>query len=267
MILNHKAAIEFLVDEAADAGITRRAVLNLHALLADNLLADPDAPGRLRRMPVDIGGSAFVPLEVPQLVEECFERVIVAAAAIEDPFECSLFLLAQLPWLQPFDDVNERTARLAANLPLVRANRVPLSFVGVPESDYVAAMLALYELRDVTVLRELFVGACELSAARYAAVRQSIGEPDPFRLRHREALIGLVGEVVRAAMDGPEAQAHLRTAAAEAVPAADVERFVEMVETELLGLHEGNFARFRLRESEYELWRARWGTSKGRTSA
>ena len=82
MILNHVAAIEFLVDEAADAGITRRAVLNLHALLADNLLADPDAPGRLRRMPVDIGGSAFVPLEVPQLVEECFERIVATAAAI-----------------------------------------------------------------------------------------------------------------------------------------------------------------------------------------
>ena len=25
-------------------------------------------------VPVDIGGSAFVPPEVPQLVEECFDR-------------------------------------------------------------------------------------------------------------------------------------------------------------------------------------------------
>ena len=256
MILNHKAAIEFLVEVAVDPGIARSTVLNLHALLADNLLADPDAPGRLRAMPVDIGGSAFVPLEVPQLVEECFERLVLTAAAIDDPFECSLFLLGQIPWLQPFDDVNKRTARLAANLPLVRANLAPLSFVGVAEDDYVAAMLVLYELRDPTALRELFVAACERSATRYAAVRQSVGEPDPFRLRHRETLIGLVGEIVRSGTSGPEALARIRAVADGTVPTAERERFVETAETELLGLHEGNFARFRLRASEYERWRA-----------
>ena len=194
-------------------------------------------------------------MDVPQVVEDCFERLVRTAAAIEDPYEQSLFLLAQLPWLQPFDDVNKRTARLAANVPLVRANLAPLSFVGVPEKDYVAAMLVLYGLRDVTVLRELFVTACEASAARYAAVRQIIGEPDPFRLRHREALIELVGEAVRRALDGPATLSYLREGAAARVGAAELERFLELAESELLGLHEGNFARFRLKESEYDRWR------------
>ena len=61
MILNHKDAIEILVDGAEDIGFNRHTVLNLHAALADNLLADPGAPGRLRRMGVGIQGSVFHP--------------------------------------------------------------------------------------------------------------------------------------------------------------------------------------------------------------
>src|SRR5205823_14435470 len=43
MILNHKAAIELLVDRAAEIGFNRYTICNLHALLAENLLADPQA--------------------------------------------------------------------------------------------------------------------------------------------------------------------------------------------------------------------------------
>jgi hypothetical protein len=35
-------------------------------------------------------------------------------------------------------------------------------------------------------------------------------------------------------------------------------RFVEVVETEIMNLHEGNIARYRLRPSEYESWMDRW---------
>jgi len=38
----------------------------------------------------------------------------------------------------------------------------------------------------------------------------------------------------------------------------DRERFIEVVETELLSLHEGNFARYRVRPSEFENWRENW---------
>ena len=59
MILNHKAAIEFLVQSADETGFDQPTILNLHALLADNLLEDPTAPGRLRRVAVGISGSVF----------------------------------------------------------------------------------------------------------------------------------------------------------------------------------------------------------------
>ena len=72
MILNHKDAIEFLVSAADEIGFNRYTILNLHALLANNLLADPTAAGRLRYIAVGIERSAFHPLEVPQLIRGKF---------------------------------------------------------------------------------------------------------------------------------------------------------------------------------------------------
>ncbi len=73
MVLNHKAAIEFLVDVVDENGFDRRTILNLHALLSDNLLGNPSASGRLRAIPVGIGKSVYEPLAVPQLIDEIFQ--------------------------------------------------------------------------------------------------------------------------------------------------------------------------------------------------
>jgi Fic/DOC family len=258
MILNHKDAIEFLVANADDIGFNRYTILNLHALLANNLLADPAAVGRLRHIIFGIDGSAFHPLVVPGLIEECFDQLLATAAAINDPFEQAFFVMVQLPYLQPFDDVNKRVSRLAANMPMIRANLAPLSFTDVPDDLYTRATLGVYERNDVALLRDVFLWAYERSAARYAAVRQSLGEPDPFRLRYRERLRDIVRDVVRGPMDRKTARAHLAATAREDIPAADQEQFIEVAETELLGLHEGNFARYQVRPSEFAAWRLIW---------
>ena len=257
MILNHKAAIELLVDQAAQTGFNRYTVLNLHALLADNLL-DPQACGRLRSIEVVIANSVFHPLAVPQLIEECFQKILDSAAMIDDPFEQSFFAMVHLPYLQPFEDVNKRVSRLAANLPMIRRNLCPLSFVDVPERAYVDGMLGVYELRSVELLRDVFVWAYERSCARYSALRQSLGEPDPFRLQHRVLIAETLAATVRGAMDKQQATAFIRRRAEQALPAQARARFVEVVETELMSLHEGNFARFRLRPSEFQTWRQTW---------
>ena len=258
MILNHKAAIELLVDQADEIGFNRYTILNLHALLADNLLADPQAGGRLRRIPVGIDGTVYHPLEVPQLIEECFDAILNTAAAIADPFEQAFFALVHLAYLQGFEDVNKRVSRLAANIPLIRGNLCPLSFVDVPARAYIDGMVAIYELNRIELLRDVFVWAYERSSARYSAVRQSLGEPDPFRLRYRALVAELVAAVVRAGMDKKAATALARQRAAEQVPPVDQARFVEVVETEIMSLHEGNIARYRLRPTEYQTWRQGW---------
>jgi len=266
MILNHKAAIEFLVQDADLIGFNRRTILNLHALLADNLLGDPSAPGRLRREAIAISQSVYHPLEVPQLIAECFESLLAKASEIEDPFEQSFFLMVQLPYLQPFIDVNKRVSRLAANIPLIKANVAPLSFVAVPDSTYTQGMLGVYELNRVELLKDVFLWAYERSSARYAALRQSLGEPDPFRVRYRLGLREVVAEVIRGPMDQKAAGRFIETWASDNIAEDDRPRFIEEAESELLGLHEGNYARYRIRPSEFEAWRKAWQIAKGTKS-
>jgi hypothetical protein len=110
----------------------------------------------------------------------------------------------------------------------------------------------------VELIRDVFLWAYERSSARYVALRQSLGEPDAFRMRHRAALRQVVADVVRAAMDQKAAGAHIAAWAAHQINEEDRARFIEAAETDLLGLHEGNFARYQVRPSEYAAWRAVW---------
>ncbi len=57
--------------------------------------------------------------------------------------------------------------------------------------------------------------------------------------------------MVRSRKDKKTAVAYLRQMARQRVKQADVMRFIEIAETELMSLHEGNTARYRLRPFEY----------------
>jgi hypothetical protein len=258
MIMNHKDAIEFLVNAADEIGFNRYTILNLHGILANNLLADEGAAGRLRHIPVGIERSTFQPLAVPQQIEEYFNQILATAAAIEDPYEQSFFVMVQLPYLQPFDDVNKRVSRLAANIPFIKRNLSPLSFTDVPRSLYTEAMLGVYELNDVALLKDVFLWAYGRSAEQYAAARQSLGEPDPFRFKHRAALRQVVADIVRARQDRNAAPAFLAQWIEENIAPDERARFREMAEADLLGLHEGNFARYQLRPAEFVAWQEVW---------
>jgi hypothetical protein len=255
MILNHKAAIELLVDSAEEVGVNRYTITNLHALLADNLLDNPADAGRLRETPIAISSSTYIPTAIPQLIAEMFSVLLEKAAAIDDPFEQSFFLMVQLPYLQPFVDVNKRTSRLAANIPLIMGNLVPLSFIDVPEQVYIDGLIGVYEQNRVELLRDVFVWAYERSSRHYKTVRDSLPEPDPFRVKYRDALIEFVGEIVRRGVNPTDAKA--AALAAELVPAEDLERFRDLAFTEVGRLHEGNIAKFRVRPSELRKWQAR----------
>ena len=166
----------------------------------------------------------------------------------------------RLPYLQPFDDVNKRVSRLAANIPLIKGNLSPLSFADVPRQTYTEAVLGVYELTKIDLLKDVFIWAYERSAARYAAVRQSLGEPDPFRLRYRDQFRTLIAELVRGRVSRKDAAARIADWSKKEIGPDDRQHFVETVEAELTGLHEGNFARYRIRPSEFGAWRQVWET-------
>ena len=156
MILNHKRAIEFLVDEADVVGFDRRTVTTLHSALSENLLDDPRDEGGIRKRPVRISGTPYVPVAIPQVIEDALDMLLDLASAIPDPFEQAFFAMVHIPYLQPFTDVNKRTSRLAANIPLIRANLCPLSFIDVPERAYVEGTIGVYEQNRVELLRDVF---------------------------------------------------------------------------------------------------------------
>lgn len=255
MILNHKQAIEYLVEGAGELSITPGTIRTLHGMLAENLLSNPVDEGRLRTYGVGIQDSTYIPLGVPSLIEEVFEQLLVTASAIQDPFEQTFFLLVHIPYLQPFVDVNKRTSRLAANLPLLKHNLYPLSFTDLPRDAYTLANLAIYELRRVEVLRDVFLWAYQRSAERYQAIRQSLGEPDPFRLRYRNPLRDLVRALVQENVPPGTIRDRISAHMATVIPAADQPRFYAVAMQELRNLNEGTFARYGLRPSEFEQWR------------
>ncbi|MBA3816002.1 MAG: hypothetical protein H0X29_05700 [Parachlamydiaceae bacterium] len=103
----------------------------------------------MRTIPVKIGKSVYHPIEVPQLIEEYFRIIIQKGAMIIYPFEQSFFLMIHLPYLQPFLDVNKLVSRLSGKISSIRENLSPISFVDVPEADYIQGLLAVYELNRI----------------------------------------------------------------------------------------------------------------------
>ncbi len=255
MLLNHKKAIELLVDRADDIAFNRYTLFNLHAALSENLLDDARSEGRLRMRPVEISGSTFVPLAIPPRLEELFDLFLTRAAAIPDPFEQSFFAMVHIPYLQPFLDANKRTSRLAANIPLVKSNYCPLSFIDVAESAYIHGTLAVYELNDVALLRDVYIGAYRRSAQRYRVIKDSVVQPDPIRLRYRTELANLVRQVVAEQL-APELLVVRALVPRFDVSDEDRARFCEIAISLLDDLHEGSVARYGVRPSQFHAWRA-----------
>jgi hypothetical protein len=252
MILNHKNAIELLVSNSDTAEFNHYTLMNLHSALAENLLPNPADEGRIRMHAVDISKSVYRPLSTPQQLQTALDVFLAKAQAISDPFEQSFFVMVHLPYLQPFADINKRTSRLAANLPLFRANLCPLTFLDVPEQAYSCATLGIYELTRVELLRDLYVWAYERSTQEYLAIKQELAEPDPARLVWRE----LIKNTIKHIITHPELvpMTYIQNTVL-AVPDAERANVQALIIEELRRLHEGVLARYGLRPSELKRWR------------
>ncbi|EQD41794.1 filamentation induced by cAMP protein Fic, partial [mine drainage metagenome] len=112
MVKNHIRAIEYLVDNARSIEISPFEVRGFHALLSRGIVGNCENEGRVRRSVVEIGQSAYRPASSPHTLEDGLESICRTASRIGDPYEQSLYLLANLSYLQPFVDVNKRTARV-----------------------------------------------------------------------------------------------------------------------------------------------------------
>lgn len=248
MLLNHKEAIEFMVDAVPTYGLTVPVVRNIHAVLMKNLLANDQAAGAIRTTLVNITDTVYVPTQVPHLLEEMLNRIAEKARLIKNPIEAAFFLWVNLAYLQPFEDGNKRASRLSANIPLMLYNCAPLSFLEAAPADYNQAMLGVYELLDVRIAVEVFAWTYRRSVAKYAVVLQSMGLPDPFRTKYRELLSEGVQRVVRDAQPLATAIAQME------IPKEERSAFEAMLRKELDHLQVFNCARYRLTIGQTEAW-------------
>ncbi len=248
MLLNHKSAIEFLIDAVPTYGLSMGLVRNLHSVLMRDLLPDVDDLGTIRNKVVNISDTVYVPSQVPTVLEEMLESIISKARLIKNPVETAFFLWLNLAYLQPFADGNKRVSRLAANIPLMLYNQAPLSFLDVSPQDYAQAVLGVYEFHDVSIAVDLFDWTYRRSLKKYTVILESMGMPDPVRLRYREMLNEAVGLVVR---DKNTLQA---TLAVQGVTEASAPGFQALLTDELKNLEVFNCARYRLTMTQAASW-------------
>ncbi len=253
MIMNHKEAILFMIQNASEIEINRYTILNLHNLLSQDLLADPSNCGAIRKMEVDIGKSAYKPLSNPHQLEELFELILLKARKIEDPFEKSFFTLIHLSYLQAFEDVNKRNARLASNIPFIKNNLCPMSFTDVSRDDYSAALLTIYEKNEIGPMLDLYCWAYLRSCNQYSVVKESIGEIDGFRIQYRQQRKEVMGQIIRENLHDNQAE-QLVSDYCQTHEITDTDKFTAMTLADLAVLHAGAIVGLGITASQLENW-------------
>ena len=254
MIMNHKEAIEFLIENAEEMPLSPFTVRNIHHLLSQDLLANPNACGREREIEVTIGKSAYTPLSNSHQIKEYLALLLLKAEQINDPFEQSFFLLMHLSYLQAFEDVNKRTARLSCNIPFIRHNLCPLSFIDVPQEDYFKALLYFYETNELLPALELYVWAYGKSCEQYDVVKESLGEIDTYRIQHRGARKDVMGQVIRGNIGSERLNDFLRGYCREnSIELPD--KFIAMTVADLEQLHEGAIIGLGITEAMFKEWK------------
>lgn len=176
IVLNHKEAISFLKEHGQSLSFIKRDLLDIHSLLIKGLLGDPLAVGVLRSVIVKFDDCKYLPPDNPHLLKDIFEEFCEKASAIENPYEQAFFAMVFISYIQPFQDGNKRTSRIAMNIPLVKRTLAPFSFSDLRRRDYTFGLLAFYERGRHNFLADAFTTAYKKSAARYAELVMHINE-------------------------------------------------------------------------------------------
>jgi hypothetical protein len=186
-------------------------------------------------------------------LEQQLEKIASKAALIQDPYEQSIFLLVHVSYLQAFTDVNKRTARLSANISLIKSNLVPLAFSDVRVEDYMSAIIAVYELQNVRPLVDLYVYSYLRTCAAYNSTVKAMGF-DEVRVRYRKERREVVREIILQSFIGDKLQQFVERRASQWVPDSSHEAFVEDVIEDLEQMDEGRLAGFGITPEQLKVW-------------
>lgn len=164
MLLNHKLAIDFLVDNLDYfESLSVAKIENIHSLLIQNLAI----PRNIRNKPVGITGTNYKPLDNQFQIRDALEQTCELVNAKSNVFEKTLLTLCLLSYIQPFVDGNKRTARIVSNGILMANNCVPISFRTVDSLDYKKAMLVFYEQNNISPMKQIFIDQVAFAGSNY----------------------------------------------------------------------------------------------------
>lgn len=249
MILNHKEAIRHLVEKAGQIKIKDESIFTIHYLLSDGLVESKYA-GKVRDHGVRIGGSTYIPFEDPPRLKRQLKRIADKAAKIQDPFEQSFFLLVHISYIQAFSDVNKRTARICANIPLIAQNFVPLSFNDVDTDDYMAAIIAIYEFQDLCPLADIYVYSYMRTCTMYDSTIQAMGF-DEIRVRYRRERRELIRKIILKKLTGNPLAMFIQKEIEKNIPLQDRIEFMQDLQDDL---DKSRIASLRVSPQELEVW-------------
>lgn len=252
MILNHKESIRYMVDNAVKIKISEETICTLHFLLSDGLIETRYA-GKLRDHGIRIGGSTYIPFEDKKQLQIRFNHIIEKAALIENPYEQSLFLLAHITYLQAFSDINKRTARLCANIPLIKNNLVPLSFNDIEREDYISSVISIYELQEIGPLLDLYLFSYMRTCAMYDSTIKAIGF-DAVRVRYRQQRRNLIGHIILNKLTGESMKKYISNQTVKLVKKEDQESFFEDIIEDLKEINQNRIAGLGITSNQLKTW-------------
>ncbi len=129
-------------------------------------------------------------------------------------------------------DVNKRTARLSANIPLIKKNFVPLSFNDFPRDDYTSAVIAIYELQDIRPLLDLYLFSYERTCDMYDSTVKSLGF-DEVRVRYRQQRRDVIRTIILNRLFGKSMKEYIANQTLKLTQKEDQKSFFEDIMEDL----------------------------------
>ncbi|MBL0341200.1 MAG: Fic family protein [Bacteroidetes bacterium] len=164
MLLNHKAALDFIVSQPDYIEpLTVSIIENIHSILVQELHVDRNIRKRL----VGISGTNYKPLDNEVQIREALQDMCELVNQKQDVFSKTLLVLVLISYIQPFADGNKRTARIISNAILMHHNHCPISFRTVDPIDYKKAMLIFYEQNNLSAFKKIFIEQFEFAVKTY----------------------------------------------------------------------------------------------------
>ena len=164
MLLNHKDAIDFLVNnQEYIKPLLLRTIEDIHSILIKELGVERN----IRRRSVGISGTNYRPLDNDFQIKEAIEEMCALVNLKQNAFEKALLVLLLISYIQPFTDGNKRTARIISNAMLLANNCCPISFRTVDSLEYKKAMLIFYEQNNISAFKKIFISQFEFAVNTY----------------------------------------------------------------------------------------------------